>query len=122
MSNVVIDKEALQSFEGVDGPVVMLNLFRLKDKAQFGEFIQVLRSAANEALASASAEVVYAGAMGPEFVAGEDHWDVVLLIRYPDWQIFRDLSANDETFDKTQAIRRQYLDDARFIITTPLGG
>lgn len=118
---VTIDKEALHAFDAPEGPVVMINLFRLKDRTEFGAFIQALRGISGQALDGAGAEIIYAGAIGGEFIVGE-RWDTVVLFRYPSWQAFRDLSADEETFEKTQAVRRQYLEDARFMVSTPLGG
>ena len=31
-------------------------------------------------------QALHAGAIGGEFIAGEDHWDFMVLFRYPDWR------------------------------------
>lgn len=122
MGKVEINRDAILAARGADGPCVMVNLFRLKDNTQFAEFLQAMRSVAGKAIDTASAETLYAGAMGGEFIAGEDHWDRIVLVRYPNWQTLCDSLADDELVDKVNNVRRKYLDDARFILTTALGG
>ena len=122
MRGIDIDREALEAFPAPDGPVVMVNLFRLKDRTQFGAFLDAMQRASAWQLDAAGAEPVYAGAIGGEFIAGEDRWDTVMLLRYPSFAALLAALADDEAFTKARDIRREYLDDARFVLTTPLGG
>jgi len=122
MGNVEINKDAILAVKAPDGPFVMVNLFRLKDKTQFAEFLQAMRNVAQRAIDTASAETLYAGAVGGEFIAGEDHWDRIVLVRYPNWQTLCDTFADDDLVKMVSAVRRKYLDDARFILTTALHG
>ena len=122
MGKVEVDKDAMLAIKGPDGPFVMVNLFRLKDKTQFGAFLEDMRGVSGRAIAAAGAETLYAGAVGGEFIEGEDHWDRVVLVRYPGWTTLCDSLADDDLVEKVGAVRRKYLDDARFILTTPLGG
>lgn len=121
MRGIDIDREALRELSGPNGPVLMVNLFRLKNKAQFGEFLQAMQAASAQAIGAAGAEPVYAGAVGGEFIAGEDHWDRIALFRYPSLDSLLAALGDDVAFEKAQEIRREYLDDARFILTTPFG-
>lgn len=120
MRGIDIDRDALRAIPEPDGPVVMVNLFRLKDKTLFGEFLQAMQSASTHVTGAIGAEPVYAGEIGGEFISGEDHWDKVALFRYPSFASLLAALADDDAFERARDIRRKYLDDARFILSTPL--
>jgi len=102
---------------------MMVNLFRLKDESQFDAFVQDTMRIGADTVKSAGVETLYAGAVAAEFVAGAgDHWHRMTLVRYPGIEALRSAFANDELYEEVSEVRRAYLDDARFILTTPLGG
>ena len=121
MRGIDIDRQALWAISAPEGPVVMVNLFRLKDKARFPEFLRAMQAASAQTIDAAGAEPVYAGAVKGEFIGGEDHWDRIALFRYPSIEALLAALDDDAAFERAQDIRREYLDDARFFLTTPLG-
>lgn len=76
-------------------PIVMLNLLRYDGeagRARYGEYA----AAVGPFLAKVGGEVVYAGDLAGAIVAGEEHWDAILLIRYPSRQAFLDMVFDPE--------------------------
>lgn len=122
MAKVETDIEAMLAFEGPEGPFAMLNLFRLKDKSQFAEFQQAMAAAVSSAMAAVGARPLYAGAVGGEFVAGTDEWDLAILVQYPDWKALRAMVSDPEAGERVNQVRKVYLADSRLILTTPLDG
>ena len=101
-----------------DGPVVMLNLMKLKRGADAQRFSAELQEAIAPLAARVGMEPVYRGRAGPEFIGHED-WDFVLLARYPSYEAFCEL-VEDPTYQGTAgAIREKYLSDARLLFTSP---
>ncbi len=96
----------------------MLNLYRFKtpeDRESFSESMSTLIGPEFDRL---GVEIVYSGSVTGEFVADEK-WDVIALVRYPSFQIFIDLFADDAFGNEVEALRRSALIESRFMVTTP---
>jgi len=105
--------EALQEMMGrlPEGPFVMLNLYRLRDTADYSahpelapatpvsgrELFERYAAGMERHLAEVGAKRVFL-AVGGSCLIGPpgDRWDVVQLVRYPSLQAFMALSANEE--------------------------
>lgn len=97
---------------GVDRPVVMLNLLKFRERAQYAENSGHPDCSGEEAYqryqhvftvavgATSRAEVLYDGPVEQVFIgmAGtpETDWDKVLLVRYPSAKDFLAMMANEE--------------------------
>ena len=68
-------------------------------------------------LAKLGAEVVYSGSVMGELVADEK-WDVIALVRYPNFRVFIDLFADDAYGKEVEVLRRSALMESRFLVTT----
>ena len=103
---------------GRDGPIVMLNLLKFRDRAAYddGEAISGAEAYARyqhaftvTVGAVSQAEVLYEGPAEQVFIgmAGtpETDWDMVLLVRYPSRRHFLGMMA-DPTYK--QALRHRY--------------
>lgn len=105
-------------------PIVMLNLLRFRDKARYkdGEADYDGREAyrryslvAMNKVQGVGGELVWAGdtlagVIGPE----DEHWDEVLLVRYPSIQAFAAMLADPEYKEATKH-RTAALSEARLI-------
>lgn len=93
---------------GPDGPVVMLNLLKFREKAHYPEAMGVAPCSGEEAYgryqqaftrtvhAVSQAEVLFEGPASAAFIgdAKADRWDKVLLVRYPSRQHFLAMMAD----------------------------
>ncbi len=114
---------------GRDGPVVMLNLLKFKDVADYGDGAEEPPCSGAEAYrhyqhaftvtvgALSGAEVLYDGPVEQVFIglAGtpETDWDKVLMVRYPTRQHFLAMMA-DESY--RLALRHRYAGLARTVL------
>jgi uncharacterized protein (DUF1330 family) len=106
-------QEALAAFFSSPplGPVVMLNLLRFRDEADYTRSPQLAPSSpvsGEEAyrlyagatmpfLAKAGADVIYQGKSNAFLIGPSDeNWDLVLLVRYPDVQAFMGMVTNPD--------------------------
>jgi uncharacterized protein (DUF1330 family) len=103
--------------EDTGGPVVMLNLLKLKpggrrSYATYAEKIQ-------PCLGEVGAEVLYIGDCSTTLVAPQTHdWDVVLLVRYPSRDAFSRMVANPE-YQRITGLRTEALSNAVLQATIP---
>ncbi|MGO9901553.1 MAG: DUF1330 domain-containing protein [Solirubrobacteraceae bacterium] len=109
----------LKRFLGEDpgGPVVMLNLLKLKDggRASYEEYAEKIRGF----LDNVGAEVLYVGDCSTILVAPEGHdWDAVLLVRYPSRAAFSRMVANPD-YQKITSLRTEALSNAVLQATIP---
>ena len=97
---------------GPDGPIVMVNLLKFRDRAAYPEGSGVAPCGGAEAYAryqhaftvtvgaTSQAEVIYDGPVQQVFIgdpaAREADWDKVLIVRYPSRQHFLAMMANAE--------------------------
>lgn len=103
--------------EDPGGPVVMLNLLRLKSDGAEGYREYATRIA--PFLERVGAEVVYVGDTHTSLVAPEDwHWDAVLLVRYPTRAAFSAMVADPE-YQEITGLRSGSLEEAVLQATIP---
>lgn len=114
-----------------DTPVVMLNLLRFKAVASYKsgpadysgrEAYRRYSDVALKKLAEIGAQVLYLGAAQGELIAPpEEHWDEVLLVRYPSVQAFIGMLAMPDYREATKH-RTAALEDSRLVATLPQAG
>ena len=111
-----ITPEALQRFlEGGNGPVVLVNLVRLRPGGEdayrrYGEAVAQL-------LARHGAELVYAGsALG--VLIGEETWDFAAVTRYPSRDALAAL-VRDPEFEAATPLRHQAIENGILHAFTP---
>lgn len=93
-----------------EGPIVMLNLLRFREAADYTDFPELAPATplsgaaayrrymahAEPFLRAVGGEVVFLGAGGlPLIGPRHERWDLVLLVRYPSADAFLSFSAND---------------------------
>ena len=103
-----ITEDALATFlEGEEGPVVLVNLVRLKDggDAAYARYAE----AVGPLLAKHGAELIYAGAAAGVLI-GEERWDLAAVTRYPSRAALSALVHDPEFVDSTP-LRHAALDD-----------
>lgn len=114
-----------------DRPVVMLNLLRFRDEADYSgspdlapaepvsgqDAYGLYGAAALPHLAEAGAEILYHGAAGDTIIGpmGE-HWDQVVLVRYPNPAAFVAMVTTPE-YQKLSGHRTAALSDSRLVPT-----
>jgi uncharacterized protein (DUF1330 family) len=106
--------------EDPGGPVVMLNLLKMRPDGRPGyeEYAERIRPFLDEL----GAEIVYAGDCSTILVAPQEHeWDAVLLVRYPSRAAFSKMVANPE-YQKITGLRTAALEDAVLQATIPWPG
>lgn len=135
MGHTELDRDAAHAFFGdpPTGPVVMLNLLRFNEVADYTGHPELAPSepisgrkaygvysertiplleaagAAVELLAEASVSLI-----GP----ADEHWDTALLVRYPSAQAFRDMTSSPE-YLAGYGHRAAALADSRLIPLVP---
>ena len=96
---------------GPDGPIVMVNLLKFRERAEYPEGSGSPSCSGAEAYARyqhaftvtvgevSQAQVLYEGPVGQVFIGDptsrEADWDKVLIVRYPTRQHFLGMMAND---------------------------
>lgn len=89
-----------------DQPVVMLNLLRFRDKANYAdecgersgrEAYQLYMQEAAECVSAVGAEVIWSGrSVGSLIAPPDESWDQVLLVRYPSIDAFMAMIQSTE--------------------------
>jgi len=103
-----VTPEALERFlAGGDGPVVLVNLVRLRDGGadayrRYGEAVAPL-------LARHGGELLYAGSPVATLI-GDVDWDVAAVTRYPSRSALAAL-VRDPEFEATTPLRHEALED-----------
>lgn len=107
-------------------PIVMLNLLRFREAAHYKDGVadydgrEAYRRYSEVALKKVRAvggEVIWSGqALGSVIAPPEEHWDEVLLVRYPSIQAFAAMLADPEYRQATKH-RTAALQEARLICT-----
>lgn len=98
-------------------PVVMVNLLRFKTQAQYEDGTQCTGAEAYQTYAGHTLELVtrrggetvyYGNARGMLIAPEEEHWDQVLLVRYPNYDAFVSMITSEEyraiSFHRTAAL------------------
>ncbi|HWE11013.1 MAG TPA: DUF1330 domain-containing protein [Solirubrobacteraceae bacterium] len=103
--------------EDPGGPVVMLNLLKMKSggRPSYAQYAERIRPFLDEL----GADVLYVGDCSTILVAPTGHdWDTVLLVRYPSRAAFSQMVANPE-YQKITGLRTDALDEAVLQATIP---
>ncbi len=119
LSPTVEEIEAMRS-SVPPGPVVMINLLKFKPgsgKAAYGEYIKATSGAA--AAAGTQIELLYAGRAGKDIAAGE-LWDLVILARYPSFDMFADFVTHPVYQNDAIPFRTLGLEKALFMVSQPI--
>ena len=121
--------QAAENARGM-GPLVMINLLRFRDEADYGpdsphapcsgrEAFQRYAQVLGPQLAQRGAESIWSGVVLSSLIAPEDeHWDYATLIRYPSIDALLDLSRAEE-YLAAAAHRTAALLDSRLIVSKP---
>lgn len=115
-----------------DTPIVMLNLLKFRDVAEYKgqpagysgrEAYRRYSEVALGKLAEIGAAVLYAGDVQATLIGPQDseHWDEVLLVRYPSKQAFMGMMLQPDFFEATRH-RTAALADSRLVATVAVRG
>ena len=126
---VLVAAEALPK----DGPVVMLNLVRYNEQAQYGDrpnevpcsgqeaYLQRYAPAFSQIAAAegvSGVEVLYLGSVAASLAGPpEEQWDNIVLVKYPSLAAFRAITESAQYEAKAAPHRRAALADWRLIAT-----
>lgn len=111
-SSVEPTPQQLHAFmeKGPDGPIVMVNLLKYRDKAAYAadrpeakdgisgrEAYQRYAAVALPCVGEAGGGIVWAGQQALVFIGGaQDEWDDVVCVRYPSRQAFMEMIARPD--------------------------
>lgn len=129
--NAFVDKVQSLLAGIADGkPVVMINLLRYRDQADYGPESDAKPCTGREAyqrysqetlrfLTAIGAQVIWHGSakaviLGPK----TEQWDTAFLVRYPSKQAFLEMISNPD-YQAVTKHRTAALEDSRLIATTP---
>ena len=98
------------------GPVVMLNLLKFKSAGGREAFAEY-GALSGPLVARQGGEVFYLSDVGPN-LAGDD-WDVVVMVRFPDFDAFAGLIADPEYQAKAHGLRERALERTLWSFTQP---
>lgn len=106
--------------EDPGGPVVMLNLIRLKPDGGREGYQAYCDAFAGES-SRFGATVLHVGDLGTDVVRRDDFdWDVLLVVQYPSRQAFCDMVA-DPAYQAITHLRTDAVDEAVLHASTPWG-
>ena len=117
-SNPNLGAVAAHAEKAGDEPVVMVNLIKFKSADHLQRFATESQRT-SEYIGALGAERVFGGMAGPEFCADED-WDVVLLIRYPNFASVHRVLTEESIGSFVSALRDETIERSRFIVATEL--
>ncbi|TCL09166.1 uncharacterized protein (DUF1330 family) [Shimia isoporae] len=134
MGHKAFDRETFEAFKAMDreGPIHMLNLVKLRAKAEYDDGREMSGKEAYAAYGKESApvfqrlggKIVWRGAqelvvIGPS----EETWDLCFIAEYPNPQAFVDMLGDPE-YRKAMPHRQAAVEDSRLIrmAPIPLGG
>ncbi len=133
MQAIEIDSGAIVAAAGLipeEGPVIMLNLLRYRERADYGDRTDFAPCSGREAYHQR-----YAPAIGPTVVAegirlfwigtalasvvgpSDERWDEILLVEYPSFAAFRRLVESPKYEAEAAMHRKAALADWRLIAT-----
>jgi uncharacterized protein (DUF1330 family) len=129
--HTAFDKDDFNTFKANNraGPIHMLNLVRLHDRAQYDDGRQATGAEAYAAYGRESAPVfqrlggriVWRGAMEQMLIGpGDEQWDLCFIAEYPSPQAFVDM-LGDPIYRAAMKHRQAAVSDSRLIRTAPLG-
>ncbi|MEU5879203.1 DUF1330 domain-containing protein [Spirillospora sp. NPDC047279] len=123
------DVEALERVAGMEGPVVVVNLFALRDQAVYdgdrdgpcSGVEAMLRYAAvsRERVAAVGGRFVHRGFGGHAVWGRGERWDLVVVARYPSGAAVLEL-FRDPVYLDVYRHRRAAVSDQRVVVSPPL--
>ena len=117
-SNPDLEAVAAHAASAGDGPVVMVNLIKFKSAEHFRRFATESQRTA-EYIRALGAERLFGGIAGPEFCGDED-WDLVLLIRYPNFAAVHRTLTEEPIGSYVSVLRDETIERSRFVVATEL--
>jgi uncharacterized protein (DUF1330 family) len=129
-------REQLRSFieaDAADAPVVMINLLRYQERADYAPGFDAEPCSGREAyqrygalvaphLASVGGRMLWLGSVQASVIAPEEErWDDAILVEYPSRKAFLEMVTNPEYLEVARH-RTAALDDSRLIATTTASG
>lgn len=124
------DKAGFEAFKGIerDGPIHMLNLVRLRDKAEYEDGREATGAEAYAAygreskpvLDKVGGRIVWRGKMEFMLIGPQDEdWDLCFIAEYPSGQAFIDM-IYDPDYRKAMLHRQAGCSDSRLVRMEPL--
>ena len=110
-------REMLRSIP--EGPVAMLNLMRMKPGRDPEKFIVELAALNAPIVKRVQAEIVYSGNAGSDLIS-EETWDLVSLVKYPNFAAFVELATDPEWARTAGTLREESLEAAKLVLTYPV--
>ncbi len=120
-------KELLQTVDE-NAPIVMVNLLKFKDRAEYGEgsnhgacsgeqAYQRYTDVAFDKIKQAGGSVSFVStSMGTLIGPTDESWDKIILVKYPSFRAFLSMIMADE-YQAAAVHRTASMDDARLIIS-----
>ncbi|HOT45522.1 MAG TPA: DUF1330 domain-containing protein [Spirochaetota bacterium] len=107
-----------------EGPVVMVNMLRFREKTDAGETGRAAYERYGRAVApilnEIGAKVLWLGAVRQVFIGAEkDRWDEVLLVEYPSRKAFLSMISRPD-YKKIHKYREDALEDSALLATSSL--
>jgi len=118
--NEEINTEAFARFasKGDQGPVVMLNLLKLKPDGGLESYLKYGEAVA-PLLEKVGGKINYSG-MADELMIGAEDWDLIALVEYPSRQAFVDM-VTSEAYQAIMHFREDALVRSVLYATNPVG-
>ena len=132
MRTVRMNPEAVQAAAGVipdDVPVVMLNMLRFREQADYGNrtefapcsgreaYLQRYAPVVRQIMADVSQVVWLGNVLAPVIAPADEPWDTIVLVEYPSFAAFRRLVENPRYLAEAAPHRTAALEDSRLIAT-----
>lgn len=110
----------LPEFEDVQGPVLMLNMLKFKDrKYYFDTYLPAFRKV-TETLGIQDVKLRLACNVAANIIAPENEaWDAILLVEYPSAKAFKTIAESDAYRDIADQHRLTATADLHLYMTTP---
>ncbi|GAA4924505.1 hypothetical protein [Mucilaginibacter defluvii] len=110
----------LPDFENVQGPVLMLNMLKFKDRAHYFEVYLPAFQKVTEQLGIKNVKPrllsnVVANILAPE----TETWDAILLVEYPSAQAFKTIAESEAYQQIANPHRLEATAELRLYMTTP---
>lgn len=130
MGHTTFDKQGYDAFRANDreGPIQMLNLIKLREKAEYADGRTATGAEAYAAYGRESAPVFHAlggrivwrGKMEQMLIGPEKHWDICFIAEYPSVEAFSQMHKIPE-YRKAVEHRQAAVEDSRLIRMMPQG-
>ena len=114
------EKVKLPEFEEVQGPVLMLNMLKFKNREHyFGTYLPAFRKAV-EQLGINDVKIRLVCDVAANIIAQEnEEWDAILLVEYPSARTFKTIAESDAYRDIANPHRLAATANLHLYMTTP---